>query len=365
MTTYTMFFLSLRIALCAAAFSLFVTFQLTAGTLYSRADGTWSSTNGGPACGCLPTQNDDIFVNHNISIAGPFTVNTGSLTVASGVTLTVNGDLTFNNGSTATINGMLRVTGNFENKNQSNDIAINGALAIDGTFKNGSGSGNGAVITLGTSGTITYKQGAGNCSNAGTVLDANGNVLAQGSCTGPLPVKLIFLRAEQQQTEVLLTWATASESNFEYFAIERADEQLNWEEIGRVDGNGTSKRRVDYSFTDTQPGVIGNIYYRLRAVDFDGYTEYFGVASVTVRGEKAWFVAPNPATDGQIVLMRNFSDDESIYVSLYSMNGTEILSEHVSMMTNRYVIKNSVNPGLYILKLKENNQTKHIRVLVE
>ena len=364
MHIYSMFTSSVRSALCVSVILLLVTSQVVAGPLWSRSDNlTWSYTEDGPNCGCSPDQNDDIKVKYNITITGNFTVNTGSLTVYPGATLTVDGDLTFNNGSTVDIDGALHVKGNFENKNQSKNISINGSLTIDGSFKNGSGNNPGAIITLGPGATISYAPGQ--CSNAGKVVDSNGNTVANGSCTGPLPVKLIFLNAQQQGTEVLLTWATASELNFDYFAIERADNQLNWEEIGRVNGNGTTKDRIDYSFIDVQPGIIGNVYYRLKAVDFDGYTEYFNVASVNVRAEKAWYVSPNPATDGQIVLMRNFSDDESIVVSLYSMSGAQILSERVNMMTSRYVLKSNVGPGLYILKLKGNNQTRHIRVVVE
>jgi hypothetical protein len=355
---------SLRFAFCATVLSLLATSQIIARTLWSRSDNTtWSLTEDGANCGCTPVQNDDIFVKYNITITGNFTVNTGSLTVLSGVTLTIDGDLTFNNGSTVQIDGTLHVKGNFENKNQSNDVAINGSLAIDGSFKNGSGSGTGAIITLGPGATISYQPGQ--CSNPGSIVDSNGVPLASNGCTGPLPVKLIFFKAEQRSTEVLLTWATASELNFEYFAIERADDQLVWEEIGRVNGNGTTKDRIDYSFIDLQPGIIGNIYYRLKAVDFDGHTEYFNVASLNLRTAKSWYVSPNPAVDGQIVLMRNFSDDESIIISLYSINGAQILSERVNMMTNRYELKNHVSPGMYILKLKENNQTRHIRVVVE
>src|SRR4051812_10230024 len=116
--------------LCAVAIVILTTCQAFAVTVYSRSDGTWSFTAGGGNCGCTPQQNNDIFVNHNITIAGPFTVNTGSLTVSAGVTLTIDGNLTFNNGSTVLITGSLYVKGDFENKNNSNDIDFNGTVRI-------------------------------------------------------------------------------------------------------------------------------------------------------------------------------------------------------------------------------------------
>lgn len=353
----------LRITLSVFAFSIVFSSQVLADAIYSKADGTWSKVEpNGLGCGCAPNQNDDIFVSHDISIAGPFTVNTGSLTVDSGVTLTItggplSGHLTFNVNSNVTIDGSLRVTGNFENKNNSRNIDFNGFVRVDGSFSNG----NGAIIDFGTGATISI---GGGCTNNGRVTQGGMNF--DNSCAGPLPVTLIFFNASQLETAVQLRWATASEQNFQHFVIERADEQLIWEEIGKVNGGGDTQTRTDYDFTDAQPGIIGNIYYRLKAVDYDGYFEYFPVAMVNYQAPKAWYVAPNPASNGEIVLMRNFSDDELIWATLCSMSGEEILSEQVSMVTNRHVFTTSmVNPGLYILKLREHNGVRHLRVVVE
>ncbi len=136
------------------AFVLFSSaFTAFSATYYSRPDGTWSTTNGGANCGCTPGSNDTMIVNHNITLAGPFTLNTGTITINAG-TLTINGDLTFNNGSFVTVakNAGIKVNGDFLNKNNSDDVQINGAFNVTGDFQNGQGSGNGAVIHVGASG---------------------------------------------------------------------------------------------------------------------------------------------------------------------------------------------------------------------
>ena len=79
-----------------------------------------------------PGSNDNLIVNHSITITGDFTVNNGSITVNSPNTLTITGDLTFNNNSTVLVNsgGCIHVEGNLLNKNNSGDIEIFGTLII-------------------------------------------------------------------------------------------------------------------------------------------------------------------------------------------------------------------------------------------
>ncbi|MEJ1238583.1 T9SS type A sorting domain-containing protein [Chryseolinea sp. T2] len=358
-----MYFILRWIALSAFATFLLGSNAFAAGTnWYTTSDGKWSLSPGpgNIACNCgEPDQSDFIHVSSSIALSTSFVVQ-GSLTVDIGATLTVNGNLTFNNGSSVTIDGTLIVKGNFLNKNNSNNVDFNGYVQIEGDFQNGQG-GTSAVIDFGPGATISIK---GSCSSSG-YINAPGGYHQTGCTTGPLPVKLISFHAEQVGTEILVSWATASEKNFEYFSIERADEQLNWEEAGTVKGSGTSQTRIDYTFTDEHPGMIGIIYYRLKAVDFDGYTEYFQVAMVNYRAPKAWYISPNPVNDGDVVLMRNFAEDEVVMATLYSMSGSEILQEQISVTTDRFVITSNLNAGLYILKLKDSGGTKNIRFAVE
>lgn len=237
---------------------------------FSRADGTWSTTNGGSNCGCTPGQNDNITVNHNITLAGPFVLNTGSMTVNAGVLTifggTSNGSLTFNNGSTVFVaqGATIHITGNFLNKNNSNHIIINGAMIIDNNFQNGTGSGTVAVLSFGPNASISI---GGSCSNPGTVNDNSGAY--SGCSNGVLPVNLLFFEGSVLKRKVLLTWATSMEENFNRFSVERSTDGDVFSEIGSVQGIGETGMRNDYSFEDISP-VSGRMYCRLKAVDLMG-----------------------------------------------------------------------------------------------
>lgn len=111
---------------------------------------------------------------------------------------------------------------------------------------------------------------------------------------GTLPVELISFNADAQKKDVLLTWATASEINNDYFSIERSADSKNWEKISSIDGAGNSNVNIRYEFTDTKP-LDGISFYRLKQTDFNGAYTYSATEKV-LRGEtNNAVVFPNPS----------------------------------------------------------------------
>ena len=55
---------------------LLISFRLHSQDYYSRLDGTWSLTNGGVDCACLPISNgnNNVFVNHTIDLSGNYII---------------------------------------------------------------------------------------------------------------------------------------------------------------------------------------------------------------------------------------------------------------------------------------------------
>ncbi|MCB9338811.1 MAG: T9SS type A sorting domain-containing protein [Lewinellaceae bacterium] len=121
---------------------------------------------------------------------------------------------------------------------------------------------------------------------------------------GVLPVELVAFRAFAiDGKKVQLDWTTASETNNDYFSVERSGDGVRFEEIGQVRGKGTvSSGFIDYTFGDENP-LPGNSYYRLRQVDFDGRFEFSWVVSVYMEGMagvSSLHVFPNPSR-GQVI----------------------------------------------------------------
>jgi len=113
----------------------------------------------------------------------------------------------------------------------------------------------------------------------------------------PLPVQLVSFTAQAAgPAAVRLAWATASEVNSAYFAIERSLDGTTWQELGRVAAAGSSASPRQYAYPD-QAAPAGVLYYRLRQVDQDGTAAYSPVQTLTL-GAGGLALYPNPARGG-------------------------------------------------------------------
>ena len=118
-----------------------------------------------------------------------------------------------------------------------------------------------------------------------------------------LPVELLKFFALPSASAIVLSWATATESNCDYFSLERSSDALNWSPVATVKGNGNSNSRKDYSHTDSDPAV-GINYYRLIQYDYNGKAHSFGPVYATHEGNRAFssVLFPVPSSNRQVSL---------------------------------------------------------------
>ena len=166
-----------------------------------------------------------------------------------------------------------------------------------------------------------------------------------------LPIELINFSAKLTQNHILLQWQTATELNNDYMAIERSIDGKHFQEIGRIDGAGTTSEVQNYTFTDRSP-LFGNNYYRLRQVDYDGATEFHNVISIEYRSENTSIqLAPNPASDRLSIQLAQ-ADDQALNIVLYNLYGQTIYKNTIAAGQTQYDIDLSyLNTGQYILEV--------------
>jgi hypothetical protein len=181
--------------------------------------------------------------------------------------------------------------------------------------------------------------------------------------TATLPVELLFFKGRLNDGSVALTWATASETNFNYFILERSSNGKTFEELGRLSGSGNSKTRHDYSFADDRP-LAGINYYRLREVDFDQKVYTLGIVSANLSETRGFSVFPNPVAGGStLTLYANLEDATSAKIVITDLNGkpiTEFLME-----TQEVQLQVDLSPGIYIVNLQSPTTKKVERLLVK
>jgi predicted outer membrane repeat protein len=117
-----------------------------------------------------------------------------------------------------------------------------------------------------------------------------------------LPVELVYFKAKTNNNSIELDWQTAAEVNNYGFEIEKKrmkDEAgiMNWENIGFVEGSGTTNVPKEYSFNDKN-FTTGTFIYRLKQIDRDGNFRFSTSVEVTVRSVPKVFALeqnyPNP-----------------------------------------------------------------------
>ena len=142
----------------------------------------------------------------------------------------------------------------------------------------------------------------------------------------PLPVELTRFAAVRRAGVVELTWATASEQNSAYFAVERSAAGRDFTEVTRVTAAGNSVIEQRYATTDAKP-LTQTSYYRLRQVDRDGRIAYSDI--VAVRGGagpvEPVSVYPNPTVDACTVHLPSIGG--GTMVSVVNMLGQVVLTQ--------------------------------------
>ena len=97
-----------------------------------------------------------------------------------------------------------------------------------------------------------------------------------------LPIELLYFKGKQIEEGNLLEWATATETNNQYFTIYKTYYPIHWNEIAKVDGVGTSSFTHYYQYLERD--YFNDIsYYYLSQTDYDGKTKNFEIISIDNR----------------------------------------------------------------------------------
>jgi hypothetical protein len=228
------------------------------------------------------------------------------------------------------------------------EITIAGTSSMIGSFisKNGSiAMGEGASLK----GRILTGDGAISINNIESIA------LPECGCYQyyPLPIDLLSFSGECLSNQIRLNWETATETNNDYFSIERSMDGINWSEVGKINGAGNSSSSRKY-FLDDENQYNDVSYYRLKQHDFSGISRTFSPISVQKclnSNEAALSIYPNPARNAINI---NFNGDvaqiaNSTIVDLSGRNMYQSSIYQSSINTDNY------QDGLYFLQLNLNS----------
>lgn len=171
----------------------------------------------------------------------------------------------------------------------------------------------------------------------------------------PLPVELIYFKANIGNDGVELNWQTASEINNRGFEVQRSIDGTDWEVLSFIDGKGTTEITQQYQYIDQYP-LVGTNYYRLKQLDYDGTYEYSDIKTTKYNPlEKVSpiSISPNPVVD--LLTLRN-SSSEKVEVEVFTLSGILVRKLSISAFDKVILPIDDLDNGIYFTRIKTSNE---------
>ena len=212
------------------------------------------------------------------------------------------------------------------------------------------------------------------------VVNAESNHVLVDSITGfsiwsasknsnpPLPIDLLNFSGKVEGVAIRLDWTTVSETNNDYFTVERSKQGLNFEDVTNVDGAGNSNTTLNYRIYDENP-LPGVSYYRLKQTDFDGNYQYSNIIPIQFISTATINVFPNPLAGTTLNIAFEESAEEEILVTLNNTFGETVYSKMLLVeqqhgFVTTIDLENRITPGLYYIIGSSKNEIFRRKLIV-
>jgi hypothetical protein len=199
----------------------------------------------------------------------------------------------------------------------------------------------------GTSGNTT----TGTIISGSPVTDFSPFTLASATAANPLPIELVsFNCGVLNANSNKLNWVTATETNNEFFVIERSSNGVDFSAIDKIKAAGNSIVTNKYSYIDSKTNT-GISYYRLKQVDFDGKYSYSTICSVANNGDGNIAFYPNPVFSS-LTIDYNFSEQpKPNMISVIDVTG-KLVPVSSSFSDSKVTLDcSNLAEGIYFLKV--------------
>ena len=194
------------------------------------------------------------------------------------------------------------------------------------------------------------------------VVDGNGGAESAfyingiSGTTFVLPIELIGFDLKYKNNKIELNWATASESNNDYFTIEKSTDMEVWKNVSKIPGQGNSTQTKYYSTIDSNP-FEGLSYYRLKQTDFNGQFSYTNLISSNYSS----LIAENvnvffDEASSNLMISLNSNENRTLLFTVYDFLGRNLIKHHQCVTTgiNNYSIPINLKiNGYYFLTITD------------
>lgn len=184
---------------------------------------------------------------------------------------------------------------------------------------------------------------------------------APAPCFSTLPVEFLDFTIACEGENTQFNWSTASERNNDYFFIEYSNDFINWNQVVREKGKGTTQLRSDYTL---ELGNAQSGYYKLSQVDYDGKENELKTAFIR-NCANGFTVYPNPTRDEVTISLVGY--DKNATIQVYNAVGVLVYENEVLIENELYsgrIDLRELSSGAYIIRAFDglnNSQQKIIK----
>ncbi|OWY25311.1 ScyD/ScyE family protein [Sphingobacteriales bacterium UPWRP_1] len=170
-----------------------------------------------------------------------------------------------------------------------------------------------------------------------------------------LPVTLSAFTGKAQDNGNLIQWTTASETNSASFTLQYASDAQHFAAIATLAAAGTTPLNNKYSFTHLTPAV-GNNYYRLIQIDFDGQTHVLGTINVQ-RNQTETQLHVTVQNNSLYASIAGFNSDRPAVARIYDLGGRLLQQQTVNAANTIFTLDlpAGLHKGMYLLQVNAGN----------
>jgi len=200
-----------------------------------------------------------------------------------------------------------------------------------------------------------------------TFSDFGGGGGGQGGAG--LPIELLNFKAKAAGKVVYINWTTATETNNDFFTVEKSIDGTNFEKVEVFKGAGNSSILREYATVDYHP-FPGTSYYRLRQTDYDKKETFSNIVAVFIEIEHPIFtVSPNPVKNKRLII-ESLNTENAVTKGLLfitDLSGRPVFSSDFEMETsNTYqlALPNELSSGLYFVNIQHEGTIARFKILL-
>lgn len=179
-----------------------------------------------------------------------------------------------------------------------------------------------------------------------------------------IPIELLNFDARLENGVVQLLWSTATETNNEFFIVEKSN-GIDFTEVAKINGAGNSSVIRNYTARDEKP-FSGVSYYRLKQIDYNGNHHYSRIVSVnnTTSGNPM-VIFPNPSA--RMVKVKFMNPVPKAEVVVFNQHGTISFNKSFLNLDNNLIELNlwdELLPGIYYFQVNTGSGDLAIQQIV-